>query len=114
MSTLPPATPQSPPAFPSHLPWAIGITIASMLVFCILGTISGIVAIVYGAQVNRRLNAGDDAGASEASSSAKVWCWITTVLIIVGLCVVALFFYSGGWAKYQQIMEELERIQLHG
>ncbi len=114
MSTLPPAPPQTPPALRSHLPWAIGVTLTSMLLFCILGFISGLVAIIYGWQVNRRLDAGDTDGAGDASRSANVWCWIATSLIVIGLCLVAVFFYSGGWAKYQQIMGELERIQLHG
>ncbi|UNK51022.1 CD225/dispanin family protein [Lysobacter sp. S4-A87] len=114
MSTLPPEETTSPSSLPTHLLWAVLATVASMLTFCILGAISGIVAIVYALLVNRRLNAGDSAGAGDASHNAKVWCWITTCLILAGLCVVVLFVYSGGWAKYQQIMEELGRIQLHG
>jgi heme/copper-type cytochrome/quinol oxidase subunit 2 len=114
MSTLPPAPSQAPSTFPSHLPWAIGVTVASMLMVCILGFIAGIVAMVYGWLVHRRLDSGDTDGAGEASRSANVWCWIATSLIVIGLCVVAVFFYSGGWAKYQQIMGELERIHLHG
>jgi putative copper export protein len=40
----------------------------------------GIVAVVYGVLVNRRLAAGDVAGATRASHLAKRWCWISVVI----------------------------------
>lgn len=36
----------------------------------------GIVAIVYAAQVNSKLTAGDHAGAADSSAKAKMWCWV--------------------------------------
>jgi uncharacterized membrane protein len=36
----------------------------------------GIVAVVYSAQVNAKVAAGDIAGAQQASRSAKLWGWI--------------------------------------
>jgi hypothetical protein len=36
----------------------------------------GIVAIVFAAQVNTKLAAGDFAGAEASAKSAKLWCWI--------------------------------------
>jgi len=36
----------------------------------------GIPAIVYAAQVNSKYEAGDTAGAEEASRQAKFWCWL--------------------------------------
>jgi len=52
------------------------------LVFAIVVTVlcclpTGIAAIVYAAQVNAKLAAGDIAGAQEASKNAKMWCWIS-------------------------------------
>ena len=52
------------------------------LVFAILTTVlcclpAGIPAIVYAAQVNGKLQAGDIAGAQLASKNAKMWCWIS-------------------------------------
>ncbi|HEY5803666.1 MAG TPA: CD225/dispanin family protein [Lysobacter sp.] len=121
MSTPPPVIPQSPPpqelpprSYPNYLLWAILITIASLFFCCIIGTIPGIVAIVFAAQVNRKRNAGDDIGAGNASRNAKTWCWITTGLVIAGLCWTIFFISSGGMQKYQQMMDELERVQLHG
>jgi hypothetical protein len=36
----------------------------------------GIPAIVFAAQVNGKLAAGDYTGAVETSKKAKMWCWI--------------------------------------
>ena len=36
----------------------------------------GVVAIIYAAQVNSKLAAGDVAGAEAASKNAKMWSWI--------------------------------------
>src|SRR5205823_10528224 len=43
----------------------------------------GIVAIVYAAQVNGKLQNGDYPGAVLASNNAKKWCWISFGLGIV-------------------------------
>ncbi len=55
---------------PNYLPQAILCTIFCCLPF-------GIVAIVYAAQVNSKLAAGDYQGAQTSSESAKKWCWIS-------------------------------------
>ena len=63
-----------------HFPVA-AVTVANYLVQSILVTLcccmpAGIVAIVYAAQVNTKLAAGDIAGAQESSRLAKMWSWI--------------------------------------
>jgi hypothetical protein len=63
-----PATP-APGSVPNYLVQAILCTLCCCLPF-------GIVAIVFAAQVNGKLQAGDYAGAVEASRKAKMWCWI--------------------------------------
>lgn len=70
-----------------------GATVPNYLVFAILTTVfcclpAGIPAIVYAAQVNGKLQAGDLAGAQDASKNAKMWCLISLGL---GLAVVALY-----------------------
>ena len=46
----------------------------------------GVVAIIYAAQVNTKLAAGDIAGAMAASRNAKMWCWIAAGAgILLGL-----------------------------
>lgn len=59
-----------------------GVNVPNNLVFAILVTVlcclpTGIAAIVYAAQVNGKLAAGDIAGAQQASKNAKMWCWIS-------------------------------------
>lgn len=49
----------------------------------------GIVSIVYAAQVNSKLAAGDYAGAVEASNKARMWCWAS---FGTGLAVIVFYF----------------------
>src|SRR5437588_8460235 len=71
-----------------------GATVPNYLVFAILTTVlcclpTGIPAIVFAAQVNGKLQAGDIAGAQAASKNAKMWCWISFgVGLVVGLFYV--------------------------
>lgn len=46
----------------------------------------GIVSIVYAAQVNGQIAAGNRAGALESSSKAKMWAWIAfgTGIVLIG------------------------------
>jgi uncharacterized membrane protein YvbJ len=63
--------PGYPPAnIPNYLVFAILAT-----VFCCLPT--GIVSIIYAAQVNTKIAARDLAGALQASNNAKMWAWIS-------------------------------------
>ena len=55
-----------------------GVVVPNYLVFAILVTVfcclpTGIAAIIYAAQVNTKLQAGDIAGAQLASKNAKMW-----------------------------------------
>jgi hypothetical protein len=69
-TTLPPSVAGQPRAqVPNHLVPAILCTIFCCLPF-------GIPAIVFAAQVNSKLQAGDVSGAMESSRKAKTWCWI--------------------------------------
>lgn len=70
-----------------------GTTVPSYLAFSILATLlcclpAGIPAIIYSAQVNSKLLAGDFAGAQAASNNAKLWCWISFGL---GLLTIVFF-----------------------
>lgn len=58
-----------PGSVPNYLVQSILVTLCCCLPF-------GIVGIVYAAQVNSLLRAGDGAGAKKASDSARLWCWI--------------------------------------
>ena len=68
-------------------------TVQNYLVFAILATVfcclpAGIAAIVYAAQVNGKVQAGDFAGAKAASDNAKMWCWVSFGL---GLGVIVIY-----------------------
>jgi len=114
MSSTPPSFPPEQPStfgpVPNYLVWAILITIASLCLCCIVGTIPGVVAIVFATQVNSKLSAGDRAGAEQASRNAKLWCWITTGLCILGLLInigMRIAGYdSNYWQNYIEQMQE--------
>ena len=53
----------------NYLVESIVVTICCCLPF-------GIAAIVFAAQVNGKLQAGDIAGAQDAANKAKMFCWI--------------------------------------
>ena len=88
---------QAPPPAPLPAQGVVlppGASVPNYLVFAILATVlcclpTGIAAIVYAAQVNGKLQAGDLAGAETASKNAKMWCWISFGL---GLGVIVLWF----------------------
>lgn len=63
-------------------------------IFCCL--IPGIVAIVYSAQVNGKLAAGDIAGAQQASNNAKTWSWLAFGLGLGAAFVWGAFFGTRG------------------
>ncbi len=81
--------------------------VSTPLVPAILATIccclpAGIVAIVYAAQVNSKLAAGDYVGARRSSHRAKVWCWVALLLSIaywvlsIGVYILMVEGYPGG------------------
>ena len=85
-----------PAAVPTPLPVTgtvmppAGTAVSNYLVFAILATVfcclpTGIPAIIYAAQVNGKLAAGDYAGAQAASNNAKIWCWVSFGMGLVGM-----------------------------
>ena len=85
---------QGPP--PNYLVQSILATI-----FCCLPL--GIVAIVFAAQVNGKWQAGDHAGAMNASKQAKTWSMISIGIgVVVILIAIILNLAAGGLALQQQ------------
>lgn len=72
-----------PPHIPNYLVPSILVTICCCLPF-------GIVAIVYAAQVNSKLEGGNIEGALDASNKARLWCWISFGAGLVGILFYAL------------------------
>lgn len=73
------------PQVPNHLVWAILSTL-----FCCPP--AGIVSIVFAAQVNGKLAAGDIAGAQESSAKAKKWAIWSAIAWVVMIVLYVLFF----------------------
>ena len=68
-SSVPPVAGGLRPHVPNYLTPAILCTIFCCLPF-------GIPAIVFAAQVNSKLQAGNVTGAMESSAKARRWCWL--------------------------------------
>ena len=74
-----------PEAVPNdYLVWAILATILCCIPF-------GVVAIVYAAQVNSLVAAGNYAAAWQASQNAKKWCLVS---LFTGIAVYILYFLA--------------------
>ncbi len=96
-----------PPSSASAAAAAAGPTIPNYLIQSILVTFCcclpfGIVAIIFAAQVNSKLAAGDRAGALDSSRKAKMWTWIA---LGSGLLVWVLMLTVWGAAIAQAIRE---------
>jgi hypothetical protein len=91
------------PAAPIQTPGVVlppDATIQNYLVFAILSTVlccpaTGIPAIIYAAQVNGKLQAGDLAGAKTASNNAKMWCWVSFGIGLAGTVLWLLLMVLG-------------------
>jgi hypothetical protein len=71
------------------------VVISNYLAPAILSTLCccgpfGIPAIVFAAQVNGKIQAGDIQGALTAAKWAKIWCWVSfgTGLVWFAVCVI--------------------------
>lgn len=73
----------------NYLVWAILST-----VLCCLP--AGVVSIVKSSQVNSKWNAGDTAGAQEASRQARMWAIISAGTSLVIVSVYLIIFAFGG------------------
>ncbi|MFL5386566.1 MAG: CD225/dispanin family protein [Longimicrobiaceae bacterium] len=79
-----PAGASPPQQIPNYLVHAILVTLCCCLPF-------GIVSIIYATQVNAKRDAGDIAGAMEASNNAKKWAMIGAGVGVVWLIIVIAF-----------------------
>jgi len=80
--TPPPGT-GTPASVPNYLVLAI------ISLFCCLPL--GIVAVIFAAQVNNKVTAGDTAGALDASKKAKMFSYIAIGLGLAGIICYVLF-----------------------
>lgn len=94
-----------------YLIWSIAVTALSLLSFCfcfpLIAAIPGIVAIVFAAQVNGKVNQGDLDGAARAVKAAKLWCIVASILFVLAFAAyfIALAAF-GGAAGMEEFMEQ--------
>jgi hypothetical protein len=87
----------SVPNIPNYLVQAVLLTLVCLvlspftLFLPFLGVITGIVAIVYGAQVNGKVAGGNYVGARDSSRLARVWTGITFAFVVIELLILAAF-----------------------
>jgi hypothetical protein len=63
----------------------------------------GIVAIIFAAQVNGKVTAGDLAGAADASKKAKLFSFIAIGIgLLVGLVYLVFIVFVGGMSALQR------------
>ena len=94
----PPQAPPQPEMQTSYAPQSSQPDVPNYLVPAILTTVFcclpfGIVSIVYAAQVNGKVAAGDRAGALESSRNARMWAWISFgsgLVLIVGYLIIVV------------------------
>jgi hypothetical protein len=101
----PPPPPQ--PSYGGPGPGAPATQVPNYLVQSILVTLCcclplGVVAIIFSAQVNSKLAAGDVAGAMDASRKAKLFCWIALGL---GIVFMIIWFGMSGAAIMQGVRD---------
>ncbi len=95
---------------PNHLAWNIIATIIGTFTCCPFGLI-GIGGIVFASKVQGLIARGDLAGAQRASSNARTWAIITTVIAVLGAIWVGYVMVTGGPAFYQEMMQQMQAAQ---
>jgi hypothetical protein len=86
----PPPSSGAPASIPNYL------VIAIISLFCCLPL--GVVAVIFAAQVNGKVAAGDTAGALDASKKAKMFSYISIGLGLAGLICYILIWVIWGVA----------------
>jgi hypothetical protein len=91
----------------NYLVWAIiGTVVSAISLYCCIGIVPGIIAIVFAAQVDSKWSSGDVQGAYQSANTAKILTIVTCVLAAIGIVVLlinlAMVFIVGASGGYNQ------------
>ena len=90
--TPPPPPLNAPATVPNNMVLAI-IASALSLFFCCLP--HGLVSLIFATQVDKKAQAGDIQGATNAARQAKMWAWISIIVAGVTLVIELIFGVLG-------------------
>lgn len=77
-------------------------TILGLCSPCCIGTIVGIVAIVFANQVNTKHNIGDYTGAEQAAKNSKILAYVAIGLGVIGVIINVVMLITGGMDAYME------------
>ena len=103
------------PTPPNYMVWSILSVVMTVITCCFCYTIpsliTAIVALVFSSKVTSSANAGNMAGAQQASKNAKLVNLITIGLFVAGVALwIVMFFASGGIEAQQEQMEMFRKL----
>lgn len=93
---------------PNFLPWAIVVTVLSVLCCptSIFALVIGIIAIVKAASANSKKASGNYAGAVEDANAAKMWTIVAGVLFLIAL-IINIIWGSVFMRQFQQQYQQM-------
>ncbi|MGL5235951.1 MAG: CD225/dispanin family protein [Empedobacter falsenii] len=86
----------------NNLVLAIIGTILGLCSPCCIGTIVGIIAIVFANQVNTKHNIGDSTGAEQAAKNSKILAYVAIGLGVIGVIINVVMLITGGMDAYME------------
>ena len=86
----------------NNLVLAIIGTILGLCSPCCIGTIVGIIAIVFANQVNTKHNIGDYTGAEQAAKNSKILAYVAIGLGVIGVIINVVMLITGGMDAYME------------
>ena len=83
------------PAVKDYMVGSVIFTVGNLVLalftgITIFGVITGIIAIVFASQVNKRLQSGNRPGAGGTARVTKIFYWITLAIFAVGVVIFLL------------------------
>jgi hypothetical protein len=91
--TPPPPPSNAPVTVPNNLVLAIVASALSLILCCLP---HGVVSLIFALQVDKKAQAGDLQGATNAARQAKLWAWISLIVSGIWLIISIVFGVFAG------------------